>query len=160
MVHMNEMQEPFEFPPDLSKLSREEREELHRKYLRHCSTTEDWDTVDGSPSQVVDVNSDEYQETLAAKKAAQQAELEAIQESLNDEVESAKSSSPHEFVEGVGYVVGPGEDIHSLAGRLSPEAYDEMLKREAKTRKVVAPPRPPEEPPEGDSGDRFENLWI
>lgn len=156
-VSLDPMQDPFEFPADLSKLTKEEREELHLRYQKYCSTTDEWDTVESSPSEVIDVNSPAYQaklQAIAAEKAAVRAAQEA---EIEEELESAKASGM-EFVEGVGYVCPAEEDLNAIAGRLSPEAWDALRKRQER---ATPRPRPaPKEPPMGDTEDRFDNLIL
>jgi hypothetical protein len=159
IVHMDGMQEPFKFPKNLKDLSAKEREELHFRWLAHNATGP---SSDLTPSKVIDVHSPDYLAKIAEMKKADELKKAEIQESLVEENDLVKNASEFEFIEGFGYVVPAEESLQQLAGRLSPEAYDDLKKKiDKKKPKLKVEPKDPDlGPPEGESGDRFDNLWI
>lgn len=94
-----EMLPEFEFPEDIESMTWEEREELYRRHARHNATA---NSSDLSPSSLIDPDVPRQDSTPLPGSA---------------------------FDDEHGYVVGGEEDEQALAGRLSPEAMDELRKR-------------------------------
>lgn len=163
MIHMDGIPPEFEFPKNLSSLSEAEKDALYLKYKKHVATE---NSADLSPSKVIDIHSEEYKETLAAIKAADEAKKAELVADLEAENETCKESSGVKFVEGVGYVCGPGEDLAYLASRLPIDVLEQIAKKQGKKASTfpVNDPTPPEpEPPppesvESEIDDRFDNL--
>jgi hypothetical protein len=167
MVHMDSIPPEFNFPENLGSLTDAQKEELYLKYKKHFATE---NTADLSPSKVIDIHSPEYKAAVEAKKAEKEAKLSELKADLELENEECKESSSVKFVEGVGYVCGPGEDLAYLAGRLPIDVLEQIAKKQANKATVVPaaqpaapkqkapPPAPPRPSVESEIDDRFDNL--